>query len=43
MIGPVVSFWNIPGQPHVRMLGCDNPGAAASVASLARTSRRPGL
>ena len=43
MIGPVVSFWNVPGQSHVQMLGCDNLGAAAAVASLARTIRRPGL
>jgi hypothetical protein len=21
MIGPVVSFWNVPGQPHAQMLG----------------------
>jgi len=39
---PVTSFWNIPGQSHVQMFGCDNPGVAALVASLARVVRSPG-
>ena len=42
MIGPVVSFWNISGESHVQMLGCNNLEVAAFVASLARVLRPPG-
>ncbi len=42
MIGPAVSFWNIPGQSHVQMFGCDRVGVAAFVATIARVVRAPG-
>ena len=42
MIGPVVSFWNIPGESRVQMYGCENPEVAAFAASLARVLRPPG-
>jgi hypothetical protein len=42
MTGGVISFWGISGQKHVQMFGCDNLGAAAFVASLAKVFRPPG-
>lgn len=40
--GPAVDFWNIPGQSHVQMFGCNDRSVAAFVALLARVVRPPG-
>jgi hypothetical protein len=42
MIGPAISFWNVPGEAHVQLMGCQNIGVAAFIASVARVVRAPG-